>query len=144
MELSPSFYKQKALVADQIAACVLIAPELLPSRDELPRDEVTDESLKAVLALAIIARSPDEMARLAIKELGSRYVCNLFAMLQIRTDSRRVAMVWNLKWYVAQMRELVYIERRHAQASRAVAALAKASSKEIIPRQRQEHSKASP
>jgi hypothetical protein len=137
MEISPKFYRQKALVSDQIAACVMIAPDLLPSREELPREDITDENLKSVLAIATLAKGPDDMARLALGELGARYLCKLFAMLQIRTDAREVAMVWNLDWYVAQMRELVYVERRHAQAMKAVLALSDASEKEIIPKRRQ-------
>lgn len=112
MNLPSDFYKQRRKLSDQIAACVLIAPELCPDRDKLPREHIADPNLKAVLRLSILNDKPLRLAVAVDKELGRYYLTQL---LQIVSNERwpTQAFVWHLDYYCAQLNRHWKIESEY-------------------------------
>lgn len=105
MKLPEKFYKQRRLVSDQIAACILIEPGLCPNRIELPRAMISDPNLVAMLRLAILNTTAYRIAPAAVAELGGYYVANLLKMLAVESHPAQ-AFVWHLDWYVYRLKQL--------------------------------------
>ena len=132
IDLPKSYYRRRALVSDRLAACVLLCPARRPSRDALPRDLITDEALRIVLAKAIIHASAVDLAAAVSRECGSSYVARLLGLLIDNTTES--AFVWLVDWYAAQLRELEQMRVEHNNMLFALGDFSRKASKEVIPR----------
>lgn len=113
--LDASFYDRKQRMADNVAACVLVAPERAPSRDELPRDLVSCMKLRSVLRASILGYTdPARMAQLVARSEGMEYVCELLSLIETGRGGRWVLVSW-LPWYCHLLRQMELLERDYEQ-----------------------------
>lgn len=112
LSLPASFYSERALLSDRIASCVLVAPELAPSRTDLPRDEVSCLDLREVLRASILGyHDPARMAQLVARRCGMRYVCHLLSLANEAARDGSWTLVCYLPWYVHRLLEMEALER---------------------------------
>lgn len=89
--------------ADAVGALVLINPEAAPTADELPREEIVDEDLRALLALVPLAMGNHEiLARLAWENLRTEYVIHLLKVALFEPN----LFHYRVRWYAFRMREI--------------------------------------
>lgn len=103
-DLPGSFYRKRDRLADCIAACVIVEPLFLPTREELPRELISCEYLAELLALAVRYRKAEQLTVAAYRQIGKREVSRWLAGL-VLNDSRSV-FIWNREEYVRRYREL--------------------------------------
>lgn len=128
LDLPKAARVRRQWLADQIASCVLIEPSLCPSREHLPRDGLACADLRAVLALSLTTRDPVRLSRRVLRERGREYVRRLATVLTAQPHSRDELFVWQLGWYVHQLRELNDVAQQHDAALRELAKMRKAAS----------------
>lgn len=113
-DLPSKYYLLRSNYADKIAACVLIAPELCPSHDELPREQIEfDPALRLLLAWASYTISPVKLSRKVLHEMGyghlERWLCKTYFEASL------------MSWYVHKLKELVSISDRYYKAAGQIA-----------------------
>lgn len=112
-------YEVRTLLSDQIAACVMLDPSSCPTREELPREIITDENLRRVLAMSLtVLGSSERLTEQVYRELGAHYALHLAHMVVWQYDSATVsaafmrfeadypAFVYLVPWYAARLREI--------------------------------------
>jgi hypothetical protein len=97
----------------------------------LPRDLITDEALKAVLAKAIIHASSLDLSVAVAREFGHRYVGRLLGLLIANTPES--AFIWLVDWYAAQLRDLEKMRVEHEEMLYSLGQFSRRASKEVIP-----------
>lgn len=130
-------YEVRTLLSDQIAACVMANPESCPTRGELPREIITDENLRRVLAFAVTAiGSHERMVDQVYRELGGHYAWHLAHMVAwkypegrgnaafLRWEVDYPAFVWLVPWYAQRLREIEDKARRAEQLAGEAEAIA--------------------
>lgn len=116
-DLPARFYSRRQILSDKVAACVLLDPSLCPSREVLPRESITCENLRAVLALSMLAASANSMVLLVSRDLGNKYVARLAGLLLI-DPKKDFVLLGKVELYVAQLRVLERAEREYRAAER--------------------------
>lgn len=115
--MRPDYYVVRQRYADQLAACVLLDPNLSPSHDELPRPMIHDEELRHLLLLASLSLGKSErLVELAYRRLSASYVRRV-VLLGCQHFQRESAFVWLAGWYAARLRELLDLERQYVAAA---------------------------
>lgn len=109
LDLPARFYERRALLSDQVAACVLLDPTLCPSHDQLPRELVSCPNLRDVLRLSLLSFGKAEnLVQPVFQELGEPYFRRLMDLLcEPRPGVQRAeaAWWWYIDYYVAQLRD---------------------------------------
>lgn len=123
VDLPAGFYARRQVVSDQLAACLLLRPAWCPSRDEFPRDDVSCDSLRDVMALTIFsAGNSVRLAKMIKDKLGAKYLCRLVDLCHPSARGNFV-LIGYYALYVAQLREMERIAREHESALRVVRGL---------------------
>lgn len=112
-ELPPKFYRLRQLVSDQVTYCILLDPSVVPSRQEFPREIISSEPLRDVIALSIVDPAEKILQHL-VRKHGLGYARNLMSLGDCRHPS--AVFIWHAKFY---MDRLMKIERKALAFERA-------------------------